>query len=823
MISNSAEVGKNIYLFENTLGGIDTVLFSGEFAEKINTESTITTVFGESMDSDIDFTFACEQNTGFIPSLDYARWLRGFFISKQRYHVTDATRLIYLRESENEFVLNTINDFTFEFFYSIQTKYNYVIRNNEVLPKLLEFPEVDNTPFLFPRLAEFPVAIVAEDLLLPVQFVYEERFRKLSVGGLVESLKTSIEGGNDAGKYFYEKDGKLYCRLDLIGEKGVSAYGVGPEDGGTGFDEKALEVYLATNKFTTETWVAAQGYLKSLPTHVHSTGDITSGMFSVERIPDLAISKIVGLSEALNEKQDSSSLIEFITKFNSMFELVDGKIKAKLDLYSVGGISAYGEGISGGGSGFDETTLEVYLTTNKYITETWVTMQGYLKTLPSHAHSWDSITGKPTVFTPEDHSHSWNSITAKPTSFIPANHSHAWVDITGKPTTFTPASHTHSIASVTGLQSSLDVLAARFGNYLPVSGKAAHVGLANCYEGFGAAYRSSSSSSSGILIKLPYGVTSGQMVCFTVRLYKSYQAYDIQFSGYLYNSSGGYWYNPKAQMIAGTTSVQVKMGYDTSKNAYVYIGNSSDYAGVAIIDIISGYTASEWSSGWVISPSTGTEITTINLDTTLYPLTSYLLKAGGDMSAGARISASGGNMYVGNANNGGWIGVQDMCSQASLGDGYWSIRTNGNAIFKTVTATTFTGNLSGTFNGLGLNDTTNNTANRVVRTDGNGYVNFGWINTVSGIASGTLTRVYCSQDAYLRYLSPANFISSLALATTVWVSANFNKYVHPTGAGNNHVPPAGASGQWLKWSSAGVATWATPATLTKGSYLTGSN
>lgn len=33
-------------------------------------------------------------------------------------------------------------------------------------------------------------------------------------------------------------------------------------------------------------------------------------------------------------------------------------------------------------------------------------------------------------------------------------------------------------------------------------------------------------------------------------------------------------------------------------------------------------------------------------------------------------------------------------------------------------------------------------------------------------------------------------------------------YSHPTGAGNNHIPTGGASGQFLKWSSSGVAVWA---------------
>jgi hypothetical protein len=69
-----------------------------------------------------------------------------------------------------------------------------------------------------------------------------------------------------------------------------------------------------------------------------------------------------------------------------------------------------------------------------------------------------------------------------------------------------------------------------------------------------------------------------------------------------------------------------------------------------------------------------------------------------------------------------------------------------------------------TLDGLHLNSTTtNNNANVVVRTDGNGYANFGWINTVSGDNSTTaISRIYASNDAYIRYYTPANFASAMA-------------------------------------------------------------
>lgn len=51
--------------------------------------------------------------------------------------------------------------------------------------------------------------------------------------------------------------------------------------------------------------------------------------------------------------------------------------------------------------------------------------------------------------------------------------------------------------------------------------------------------------------------------------------------------------------------------------------------------------------------------------------------------SGARIGGSGGDLYLGNANNSGWVKVQDICSQVS--SSYWSINQTGSATFKTLT------------------------------------------------------------------------------------------------------------------------------------------
>ena len=79
----------------------------------------------------------------------------------------------------------------------------------------------------------------------------------------------------------------------------------------------------------------------------------------------------------------------------------------------------------------------------------------------------------------------------------------------------------------------------------------------------------------------------------------------------------------------------------------------------------------------------------------------------------------------------------------------------------------------------------------------------------SGVLSATDTNtVYSVQDGQL---SQKNFTTTLkSKLDGIAASANNFTYSHPTGAGNNHVPTGGASGQFLKYSASGVAVWANP-------------
>lgn len=85
---------------------------------------------------------------------------------------------------------------------------------------------------------------------------------------------------------------------------------------------------------------------------------------------------------------------------------------------------------------------------------------------------------------------------------------------------------------------------------------------------------------------------------------------------------------------------------------------------------------------------------------------------------------------------------------------------------------------SDTCDGLHVHAGRNNEVNKIVRTDANGYIQCGWINTTSGgfNAGTSINKVYCSNDDYIRYLSSADFFPTLA---------NSNNQLSVTVAGQN--------------------------------------
>ena len=92
----------------------------------------------------------------------------------------------------------------------------------------------------------------------------------------------------------------------------------------------------------------------------------------------------------------------------------------------------------------------------------------------------------------------------------------------------------------------------------------------------------------------------------------------------------------------------------------------------------------------------------------------------------------------------------------------------------------------------------------IVQRHSSGYIYSNYINTTDGVdtSPGWLVGKHSNGDNFHRSYTAATVRSFLGVA------ASANNYSHPTGNGNNHIPANGSSGQFLKYSSAGVATWA---------------
>lgn len=127
------------------------------------------------------------------------------------------------------------------------------------------------------------------------------------------------------------------------------------------------------------------------------------------------------------------------------------------------------------------------------------------------------------------------------------------------------ASHSHTFASLTSKPTT-------------ISG----FGITDAYTP--AKYNTTASHSGYYKIKI--NSTEYWMMGFRVRVYKSYQYFDIRFSGYNYGSN--YWYSPVASLVEGDAAITVYFGYDSASNLWVGIP-AGNYTGIEITDAVNGY------------------------------------------------------------------------------------------------------------------------------------------------------------------------------------------------------------------------------------------
>lgn len=93
-------------------------------------------------------------------------------------------------------------------------------------------------------------------------------------------------------------------------------------------------------------------------------------------------------------------------------------------------------------------------------------------------------------------------------------------------------------------------------------------------------------------------------------------------------------------------------------------------------------------------------------------------------------------------------------------------------------------------------------ATMIVQDSGNRFVTDAEKSTWNSKADGSHTHSVATTSAN-------GFMSSADKTKLNGIANNANNYVHPTDAGNKHIPSGGATNQYLKYSASGTAQWAT--------------
>ena len=183
-----------------------------------------------------------------------------------------------------------------------------------------------------------------------------------------------------------------------------------------GLNETQLAEYLTANKYATQAWVAAQGFIGSDGLALYATKEWVLGQNFAK----------------------ASSLGNYLPKptWDAVFEVVtvDGTpaLKVKYDILGLKGITAYADGsLSGGFSGALVDLVDVAVTN--------LASGDILKYNGTHfvnvpvssiagASSWDQITGKPEYYPTR-----WADVSGAPTS-LPASDVYPWAKAVSKPT-----------------------------------------------------------------------------------------------------------------------------------------------------------------------------------------------------------------------------------------------------------------------------------------------------------------------------------------------------------------------------------------------------
>ena len=212
-----------VYLCENSLGGLDTFRFYGD--RKLVPEIGYTSLLLDNSytAADPDLSRKWSQNTGMLTGRE-CEWCWELFRSSAAYHLYRGAILPIVLDASSveKSAMSVLAAYSFDYRYASDLGLLNVVRS-ENLPEVVEISGPDaEVFFLKPRLNEYPSAVLSDDLIIPVQSPYEESWYTLSVGGLKSALLSSVE--TIYGPMWHVHDNLQVLNLLSADEKGNLLY-----------------------------------------------------------------------------------------------------------------------------------------------------------------------------------------------------------------------------------------------------------------------------------------------------------------------------------------------------------------------------------------------------------------------------------------------------------------------------------------------------------------------------------------------------------------------------------------------------------------------
>lgn len=184
---------ENWYLFENSLGGLDSLRAYGSLDDAPEYEHNVSQLDGVLTEYRVDANRKYTRNTGYLTPQESA-WLQDMFSSRQKYAYTASGyyKIVFTASDGGRSSTDLPSSYSFTYQFAEDLPF-LDIQRREDLPDNLELktPEGE-TFFLPPRLAEFPKLSLSPDLLLPAQEPHTEKWGTITAGTLKDSVLNEL-------------------------------------------------------------------------------------------------------------------------------------------------------------------------------------------------------------------------------------------------------------------------------------------------------------------------------------------------------------------------------------------------------------------------------------------------------------------------------------------------------------------------------------------------------------------------------------------------------------------------------------------------------